>query len=296
VREKLDLSLDELAPWDMAFLFRAPEYDRQFAADRLLPTLEGTLHGLGIDLSAQENVHLDTEVREKKSPRAFCAPVRIPQEIYLCVLPQGGQDDYAALFHEAGHTEHFAHVPPDLPFEHRYLGDNAVTEGFAFLFDHLIADPEWLRHSLGYDDAADYVWFGAVGDLYFVRRYIAKYVYELRLHDRTGSLDGMADLYHDTLSSATLVDYPGDWYLSDVDDGFYVVSYLRAWLLEAALRVILQSEFGPQWFRTRAAGEYLQGLWACGQRYDSPRLLLKYGGGRLDAGPLRHLLEKTLGR
>lgn len=296
VKDKLDLPLSDLAPWDMAYLFRAPEYDRYFSADRLLPTLHRTLAGLGIDLAAQGNVHLDTEVREKKSPRAFCSPVRVPDEIYLCVLPQGGQDDYAALFHEAGHTEHFAHVAADLPFEFRYLGDNAVTEGFAFLFDHLVSDPHWLRRHLGYEDAAEYVRFSAVGDLYFMRRYAAKLSYELRLHSCNGSLDAMAQVYHETLSASTLVDFPADWYLTDVDDGFYVVSYLRAWLLEAALRVILRSDYGESWFAERAAGDYLRSLWSYGQEHNSPRLLLKHGGGRLDAGPLLHLLTQTLGR
>jgi hypothetical protein len=296
VRDKLGLSLDELAPWDMPYLFRAPEYDAHFAADRLLPTLSATLAGLGIDLAAQTNVHLDTESREKKSPRAFCAPVRVPDEIYLCVLPQGGQDDYQALLHEAGHTEHFAHVSPDLLFEYRYLGDNAVTESFAFLFDHLVADPDWLAHHLDYTDSGGFVRFGNISDLYFVRRYVAKLVYELRLHEQTGSLDAMAGVYHDTLSAATLVDFPADWYLTDVDDGFYVISYLRAWLLEAAWRVMLQGEFGPGWFANPAAGEKLKALWGLGQKYNSPRLLLKHGGGRLDAGPLLYLLNRALGR
>ena len=43
--------------------------------------------GLGIDLHAQPNVHLDLEPRPHKSPRAFCAPVRVPGEVYL-VIPR----------------------------------------------------------------------------------------------------------------------------------------------------------------------------------------------------------------
>lgn len=295
VRDKLDLSLEEVGIWDMPYLFRAPQYDRYFTTDKLLPTLGATLSGLGIDLAGQANVHVDTEVRENKSPRAFCAPVKVPDEIYLCVMPQGGQDDYQALLHEAGHTEHFAHVAPDLPFEYRYLGDNAVTEAFAFLFDHLTHDPHWLAYYLGYHDSADYVRFGSVADLYFLRRYIGKYVYELRLHAENGNLDGMSGFYHDRLTAATLVDVPADWYLTDVDDAFYVVSYLRAWMLEAALREMLQSKHGRQWFTKPGAGEWLRELWSLGQTYTSPRLLLKNGGGRLDAGPLLHLLSRVLG-
>lgn len=296
VREQLDLSLDELRIWDMPYLFRAPHYDTHFKGERLLPTLQQTLAGLGIDLASQSNVTVDTEQREKKSPRAFCAPVRVPDEIYLCVMPQGGQDDVAALLHEAGHTEHYAHVSAELPFEYRYLGDNAVTEGFAFLFDHLVHDPYWLQEYLGYADSAEFVQFSTVIDLYFVRRYVGKFLYERQLHDQTGSLDGMGQAYHDQLHSTTLVDFPAEWYLSDVDDGFYVVSYLRAWLLEAALRAMLQGEYGRRWFTDPRAGDLLRTLWGYGQKYTSPRLLLEHGGTRLDAGPLLSFLTATLGR
>lgn len=295
VEDRLGLSLSEIGIWDMPYLFRAPQYDQYFTSQKLVPTLRATLAGLGIDLQSQTNVHMDTEVREQKSPRAFCAPVKVPDEIYLCVMPQGGQDDYQALLHEAGHTEHFAHVDPELPFEYRYLGDNAVTEAFAFLFDHLTHDPHWLAHYLGYRDSEDYVRFANISDLYFLRRYIGKYVYELRLHNQNGSLDGMAGLYHDKLTAATLVDVPSDWYLTDVDDAFYVVSYLRAWMLEAALREMLQSKFGPEWFTQPGAGDWLRRLWSWGQTYTSPKLLLKIDGGRLDADPLKHLMNKVLG-
>ena len=111
-RAKLGLPRTELEQADLPFLVRAPEYDHIFASDKLLPTFERTLQGLGVSLADQPNVHVDAEVRELKSPRAFCAPVRIPEEIYLVVMPKGGQDDFQALLHEGGHTEHFAHTEP----------------------------------------------------------------------------------------------------------------------------------------------------------------------------------------
>ena len=76
----------------------------------------------------------DIESRPNKSPRAFCAPVRVPGEVYLVIAPVGGRDDYATLFHEGGHTEHSASVAPELPFEFRCLGDNSISETYAFLF------------------------------------------------------------------------------------------------------------------------------------------------------------------
>src|SRR4029078_1590316 len=110
--------------------------------------LERSLEDLGVDLHAQKNVELDLEDRPNKSPRAFCVPIEVPQRVLLVIKPRGGPDDWRALFHEAGHTEHFAHTSASLSVEERRLGDNAVTEGWAMLLEHLTIDPAWLERAL----------------------------------------------------------------------------------------------------------------------------------------------------
>ncbi|MBI4570403.1 MAG: hypothetical protein HY723_00500, partial [Chloroflexi bacterium] len=167
---------------DLLRLFRSPQLDPFFPRERMLPALDATLRGLGIDAGHQPNVRLDAEERPRKSPRAFCAPVAIPGEIYLVIAPHGGHDDYRALFHEAGHAQHFAHVRADRPFAFRGLGDNSVTEGFAFLLEHLLYSPPWLRRYLDMEDSAAYLSFVRFHKLYFLRRYAAKLVCELGLH------------------------------------------------------------------------------------------------------------------
>ena len=76
----------------------------------MLPALEATLADLGIDLRGQANVELDLEQRPLKVPRAFCFTIEIPDRVVLMIQPMGGPFDWRALFHEAGHAEHFAHV------------------------------------------------------------------------------------------------------------------------------------------------------------------------------------------
>ena len=137
LRERVGVGLAEAERYDVRRFFRGSNWDEAFPADRMVPALRGTLSNLGIDLDAQDNVHLDVEERPTKSPRAFCAPIEIPGKVMLVIQPQGGPDDWYALFHEAGHTEHFAFTSPNLKMEEKRLGDNAVTEGWAMLFDHL---------------------------------------------------------------------------------------------------------------------------------------------------------------
>src|SRR5437764_928353 len=49
-RTRVGVSLTEAERWDVPRLFRAPEWDEVFPADRMVPALEGTLRDLGIDL------------------------------------------------------------------------------------------------------------------------------------------------------------------------------------------------------------------------------------------------------
>ena len=147
-RSRAGVGLDEAKRWDVIRTFRAPEWDPQFPKEKMLPALEATLSDMGVDLKSQQNVELDVEQRPKKSPRAFCAPIEIPGRVVLVIQPMGGADDWRALFHEAGHTEHYANTSPNLAMEEKRLGDVAVTEGWAMLMQHLTDDPAWLTRRL----------------------------------------------------------------------------------------------------------------------------------------------------
>ena len=285
VRAQVGVGFDRLRRSDLPHFFRAAGFDDLFPSERIVPALEGTLAGLGIDLHAQSNVRLDIEQRPQKSPRAFCAPVSVPGEIYLVIARHGGRDDYAALFHEAGHTEHYAHVQASLPFEFRHLGDNSVTEGFAFLFEHLTEDPVWLRAVLGAEDSERldaYTGFTRASKFVFLRRYAAKLSYELELHGGERPLDEMPQAYARLLGDAVGVEWPAATYLADVDAGYYAANYLRAWAFETHLRGALVDRFGPEWFCSREAGDLLRELWREGQRLDADELLAQVTGERLD--------------
>ena len=278
--------LGELRRFDLPRFFRAPELDDLFPARRLVPAFAETLAGMGIDLPAQSNVHLDTESRPTKSARAFCATPRVPEEVRLVISPVGGRDDYEALFHEGGHAEHYAHVDPALAFEHRHLGDNSVTESFAFLFEHLTEDPAWIGARLGVADPEPVVRHARAVKLVMLRRYAAKVAYELELHAVEPDLDAMPSRYAELLGDATRVAWPRASWLADVDQGFYVACYLRAWALETAWRRALRERFGPSWFETESAGRWLRELWSQGQRLDAGELLAETTGEGLHLGVL----------
>jgi hypothetical protein len=141
-----ELGIDRLRRSDLPAFFRGASLDEHFPERPLVPSLTQTLADLGIQ--AWQHITLDAEARPTKSPRAFCAAVRVPEEIYLVIAPHGGRDDYETILHEAGHAEHYAHVAPEAEFELRHLGDNSVTEAYAFLMQRLAGEAAWIAHHL----------------------------------------------------------------------------------------------------------------------------------------------------
>ncbi len=292
-RSRVGVGLEGATRWDVPRLFRAPEWDELFPKDRMVPALEATLADLGIDLQSQENVTLDLEERPNKAPRAFCAPIEIPDKVILVIQPIGGPDDWRALFHEAGHTEHFANTARDLSMEEKRLGDNAVTEGWAMLLQHLTDDPNWLTRRLDFPRPHDYSVDGATGLLYYVRRYCAKILYEVEFH-AAADVTTMRDRYVDLLEDALKIEPPPANYLADIDSGFYVSSYLRAWGFEAQLRAYLREKFGSRWFATREAGSLLRELWAEGQRMRAEEMLKEVTGSTLEMEAVSDRVREVL--
>jgi hypothetical protein len=290
LERELGFGFERLRRSDFSFFFRAPTLDPAFTDERLLGSLAQTLEGLALD---PPGVKLDVEQRPKKTPRAFCSPVRVPDEVYLVIARRGGRDDFETLFHEAGHAQHFAHMPASLPMEHRYLGDNSITESFAFLLQHLTQSPAWLRTRLDVNDPEPIEAQARAAKLVFLRRYAAKLTYELELHSAPPALDPLREVYARRLGGALHVEYSPQSWLSDVDPFFYAAAYIRAWALETHVRRLLLERFGDHWFDEPEAGEFLKRLWAQGQSMRGDELLAELTGEELDFRALLDDLKLT---
>lgn len=102
------------------------------------------------------------EERPKKSPRAFCSGIKVPDEVKLVIMPK------------AGHAGHFGCVNPDLAVEYKRLGDNSITETFAFLLEYLLTDENWLRQNTPLKEAKEYLDF-----LYLKCRWVENIVFRV---------------------------------------------------------------------------------------------------------------------
>ena len=292
-RSRIGIGLGEIERWDATRVWRGVAWDAAFPKEQMLPALEVTLGDLGVELRAQRNVELDLEDRPNKAPRAFCVPIEVPQRVILVIKPQGGPDDWRSLFHEAGHTEHFAHTSPSLTVEERRLGDNALTEGWAMLLEHLTIDPTWLERRLDFPRPHEYAAEGATQLLWLLRRYCAKLIYEIEFH-AVDDVTTMRQRYVELLADALKVTPSDSDYLADLDEGFYTSSYLRAWAFEAQLRAYLRETFGNAWFTRRDAGSLLRELWSEGQKPTADEVLQEVTGATIELEAAAERIREAL--
>lgn len=272
---------DDARRCDLSRIFRSAPFDEQFPKERLLATLYAALKDLEIELEDQTNIRLDVEPRPLKSARAFCSPIQVPGDVRLVVKPVGGVPDYEALFHEAGHAEHYGNIDRTLSFPYRCLGDAAITETYAFLLEYLLHDPTWLRRHLAIEQPKSFLQLAGFHRLYFLRRYSTKLIYERELH-RADEPSDLAPVYDEIFTANLGVGYGPESYLADVDDAFYAAEYVRAWIAEAQMRRYLQNEFDDEWYRNPKAGRFLVDLWREGQRHPIAQLVQFMGYDGLD--------------
>ena len=298
IQRVLKISPKEATRSDAMALFRAREFDVYFPAREMEERVHKQVREMGVDPLANGRISLDTSEREGKRSRAFCAPVRVPEEVYLVLRPHGGQSDWSTFLHELGHALHFAYCRPDYPFEYRWLGDNSVTEAYAMLFDGLMQDAGWLKRytDLTGPQVAAFTRSAGFEELHFIRRYAAKLIYETHLYGGDVRWEALPDLYVDLLTKATTFRYDRSEAFIDVDPGYYSARYLRAWQLQSLVAESLRERYDADWWRNPRAGPWIvQSLFAEGQKELAHELSERVAGRELSFAPLIREIERALG-
>lgn len=297
LKKSLGIKPGDAKRHDALALFRASEFDSAFPGNQMESVIRRQVAEMGIDANAKGRIIFDLGEREGKRSRAFCAPVRVPDEVYLVLRPHGGQSDYTTFLHELGHALHFGYASADYPFEFRWLGDNSVTEGYAMLFDHRMQERGWLlRYSeLGERRIENFLRSAALEELHFLRRYCAKFIYEVSLYGGENSWDQLPDLYVSVLTGATTFEYNRADAFVDVDPRYYSARYLRAWQLQSILNQQLTARFDVDWYRNPAAGPWLvRELFSQGQRESAEEIARRAGSDKLSFTPLIRAIEGML--
>jgi len=293
LKRHLALGVEDAQRSDAIYLLHLTNFDDRFPSHRMLRVYRDTMAGLDVKVDSQSNINIDSERRPRKNPRAFCMPISIPEEIKLVIRPSGGQSDYQAFLHESGHAQHYGWASSNLDPEFKYTGDYALTETYAFLFNHLVSDKSWLANFLGMKDSDEFVRSVMLARLVTVRRYVAKLYYENRLH-LSDDLAAAALQYSECQTVATHFKTEPEEFLFDLDDGFYSASYLRAWAFEVSLREYLKTKFGSQWWASKRAGDFLKEIWETGDRYTADEMASQIGVGPISFELLIEEFNSTL--
>lgn len=287
-RDLPGVSFDDLQYADYFYFRRMARLDPFFPSHELMATYSAAMADLGIHVERQSNIHIDDVDRPFKNPRAACFRIKPPDDVRLLMAPVGGAYDYTALFHEAGHAQHFAWSSRDLVNrypEFLYAPDYATTEGYAFLLSHLFLDAEWLVEHLsgvGLARAREIVRDLALLVCASVRRRCGSLAYEIALHESSDlRSEQLSATYADAFSQATAFRRDAALYLTEVDDGFYSAAYLRAWAFEASLREYLRTRHGRRWWAARKCGDELIDLWNTSSRYTVEELARLIGFGEI---------------
>ena len=278
---------------DLWFAQRAMDLDSLVPPDELW-RIDEWLSRWGIDSKAEGRVIRDVEQRPSKSARAFCVPVRVPEEIHLIVTPTGGLPQWRGLLHELGHALHLAHVDPNRAFEDRRLGDLSVTEGWAVLIDHLMMNRLWLRKVLRLSppDADLVTRASAATSLLITRRNTASLLIERALYRNDPAT---AEIHEELHRRATGVPPFPEGIALDIDPELYCSRYVRAWLFEGLAHQVLRERFDEDWFLNPRAAAHLLELFSEGQARDLHEISEESFGAPLTTAPLVRRYEEVLG-
>ena len=217
LRSRVGMPLDAAGPQDVARLWRAPEFDTAFAADRGAARAAGDAGGDGHpSRPAGQHRARHREPAGQDAPRILRADPRArPRD---AGDPAAGRPRRLAGAVPRGRPRAAlrAHVARCSRPRIASAGDNGVTEGWAFLFDHLVTIAGLARLARWTAPPQDYARFNALHDLHMLRRYCGKLAYELELHGGA-SPDVLGERYVHHLGRATLVPPPAANRLVDVD-------------------------------------------------------------------------------
>jgi hypothetical protein len=234
-----------------------------FSEDRLAIIAQATVARFAASEAQGRAISLDIGHRVGKAARAFCAPLHVPNDIVISIRPSSGPSAYEEVLHEIGHALHFSHVSERLPWELRYLPDDAVAESFAYLVASLLRDPFFLINVVGLpeDAALPFIAQAEFAELHLVRTYCAKVCFEIDLHSKQEFREA-SPCYERHMQRALGYPVPGAFGIVDMDSGLYAVEYLLAWSGAGALHRSLHANFGDRWSCEPEAWRWLRTLWS----------------------------------
>lgn len=243
--------------WQLEDYLRGESYDSHFPAAETVPVVEDTLFHLGIDITRQPNLVLDVS-RELPAGLALAFPVRVPEEIYVCISPKAGIAAFENNLGLAGMVLTRLLRDPKLCWYDRRLFDPALDAAYAELFTSLVVLPDWRDDLLDEKAAAPELQaFIQLRQLYRLRLAAARVLFALNRsqgqNQGTAIFTAALGVTHDP--SAQVLD------MGHMRNAFDTFRGMRA---GAQLATKLVNTYGPSWYRNADCGQALRQLFQQG--------------------------------
>lgn len=282
----------------LAYLYairRQSQLDSLFTPGRLIPSVDLFLDGLGIRLSRQSFLTIDSAARPEKAQAVFCAVVDVPEDIRLSFKPTAGFSYYAQLFHQMGYAQFALFNNSKSPVFQR-LYESPVREVFSLLFEKIWEDSSWTNRFMYPDTTVEtrFYKYLAFEQLLKLRMAAATIRFEI---DRKNFVDDAGGHFQEAISRAILIPLSQDevlWLRSQQNGFFGTAVYLQGSILEAHLRDYLKREFERRWYKNTNCGKYLKSMWSRGNDWSIPEFMKKNEIRKLDTRPLIQNINSLL--
>lgn len=272
--KKMELNPRDASLGDMIHLLNSAELRGYFP--KVDPAIFSRTVLNGMSLSPAHETKFDTEKRRGKATDAFSIPVNPPFEAAISIYPAGGIQDYESLLGCLGHSLCFLFTEPGDDFEFLFLRDETLTDTFSRLFANMLYEPKWLRKRLKIDTDGDFLNFLYLRRLMSARLDAARALYAGELFGG-GETREMPDLFSQIMGDAVKCSVSGKSYLAESLSPVCSPFRFKAELAVPGLRHFMVESFDEEWWRTKAAGDFMRGIWSGGGRITADSLLTKSG-------------------
>ncbi len=244
--------------WQLEAHLRGEAYQACFPAAELVPAIEDTLYHLGLDVTHQPNLVLEVN-RAVSAGLALAFPVRVPEEIYVCINPIAGIDAFENMLGLGGMVMARLLFSPKQDWCDRRLFDPALDAAYAELFSSLVALPAWRSDLLGVTaNCPKLQAFCQLRQLYRLRLAAARVFFAV---DR--SRFSQAD-YAAIFQNALGVEHDPSTQVLDMGHMRNAFDTFRGMQTGARLATDIVNTYGPAWYRNPACGQALHNLFQGG--------------------------------
>lgn len=293
-RERFSRPLSDLTRFDAINLLSLQQFDDLFPG-KALEVLTPFFKNWAIDPAKTPGLNLELGREEGKSAQAICLMLKVPEEVYVLMRPEGGWGDLESLWHELGHGLSAVFTSKDLSMVMRDMGTSfALSEAYAFLNQNIVLSPLFLEEFLGLSpqDSKTLSYHKTLKDLCMFRRYASKFISEYDMF-MGGDLSNGGP-YARIMRQHTGFYYQPESHLFDLVPELYCLDYVLGWMAETVMENQLVSRLGTRWIFESETGRILKGWWAQGNQYDLPQFLAHNGLGEMSAEAMVNRWEKGL--